>query len=159
MSPRQKEFDFEFLQLQRRQLDARLRHDAPIGSIDVPAQGWVATIRTALGMTQRQLARRLGVSANSVSTLEKREAAGTVTIARLESAAYALDCDLRIAFVPRHGLQQAVQAQTARKAKEERDRIIHSMRLEAQDAGVERSLSEGVDTAAWLATRARELWD
>jgi len=159
MSPRQKEFSSEFLGLRRSQLDAKLRPDAPIGGIEVPRQGWVYTIRTALGMTQSQLARRLGVSATSVSTLEKREASGTATIARLQSAADALDCDLRIAFVPRKGLQRAVEDQAVRKAKEELERIVHTMRLEGQDAGVERTLAESVDAESWLTTRAREIWD
>lgn len=159
MSPRQKEFTPGFLGLQRSQLDTKLSPDAPIGRLDVPPQGWVHTIRTALGMTQSQLARRLGMSASSVSSLEKRDAAGTATVASLRKAAEALDCDLRIAFVPRKGLQRAVEEQAIRKAKEERNRIVHSMRLEAQDTGVERSLAEAVDAESWLATRIREIWD
>lgn len=159
MSPRQKEAGPEFLALQRKQLDARVHPDAPVGSLDTPPRGWAHTIRTALGMTQAQLARRLGVRAGSVSSLEKREAAGTATVASLRKTAEALDCDLRIAFVPRNGLQRAVEEQAKRKVNEERSRIVHSMRLEAQDAGVARSLSEAVDAESWLAGRAREIWD
>ena len=159
MSPRQKESAPAFLALQRMQLDARVRQDAPVGSLETPPRGWVYTIRTALGMTQAQLARRLGMRATSVSTLEKREAAGTATVASLRKAADALDCDLRIAFVPRNGLQRAVEEQARRKASEERNRIVHSMRLEAQDTGVARSLAEAVDAESWLTDRAREIWD
>jgi predicted DNA-binding mobile mystery protein A len=110
-------------------------------------------------MTQGQLGRRLGVTASSVSALEKRDTAGTATVASLRKAAEALDCDLRIALVPRTGLQRAVEEQARRKAREERNRIVHSMRLEAQDTGVARSLAEAVDTESWLTTRAREIWD
>lgn len=159
MSPRQKEAGPEFLALQRTQLDSRVHRDAPIGSVDTPPRGWVHTIRTALGMTQAQLARRLGMPSGSTSTLEKREVAGTVTVATLRKAAEALDCDLRIAFVPRNGLQRAVEEQAKRKASEERNRIVHSMRLEAQHVGVARSLSEAVDAESWLTGRAREIWD
>ena len=159
MSPRQKEVTSEFLVLQRKQLDSRVHRDAPLGSLETPPRGWVHTIRTALGLTQSQLARRLGMRAASVSALEKREAAGTATVASLRKAAEALDCDLRIAFVPRNGLQRAVEEQARRKAREERDRIVHSMRLEAQDTGVARSLAEVVDADSWLTGRAREIWD
>lgn len=159
MSPRQKEATPEFLALQRKQLDSRLHRDAPVGFLEAPARGWVHTIRTALGMTQGQLARRIGVSAASVSALEKREAAGTATIASLRKAAEALNCELRIVFVPKIGLQRAVEEQARRKASEERNRIVHSMRLEAQDTGVARSLAEAVDAESWLRTRPREIWD
>lgn len=159
MSPRQKESSSEFLRLKRRQLDAQLHPDAPVGGIEAPPHGWVYTIRTALGMTQSQLARRLGVSTNSISTLEKREAKGTASIGRLESAAHALGCDLRVAFVPRIGLQRAVEDQAGRKASKERERIVHTMRLEAQDTGVEQALADDGGADAWLTTRAREIWD
>lgn len=159
MSPRHKEATPEFLALQRKQLDSRVNRDAPVGALETPPKGWVHTMRTALGMTQAQLAHRIGVRAPSVSALEKREAAGTATVASLRKAAEALDCDLRIAFVPRVGLQRAVEERARRKALEERNRIVHSMRLEAQDAGVARSLAEAVDAEAWLGRRAREIWD
>ncbi|MEX1184992.1 MAG: mobile mystery protein A [Gemmatimonadaceae bacterium] len=159
MSPRQKEAAPEFLALQRKQLDSLVHRDAPVGSLETPPRGWIHTIRTALGMTQAQLARRLGMRAPSVSALEKREAAGTATVATLRQAAEALDCELRIAFVPRTGLQRAVEEQARRKAIEERNRIVHSMRLEAQDSGVARSLAEAVDAESWLTGGAREIWD
>lgn len=159
MSPRQIEVKPEFLGLQRKQLDSSVHRDAPVGSLETPPRGWIQTIRTALGMTQAQLARRLGVRAPSVSSLEKREAAGTATVASLRKAAEALGCDLRIAFVPRNGLQRTVEEQATRKATEERNRIIHNMRLEAQDAGVPRSLAEVVDAESWLTARPREIWD
>lgn len=130
-----------------------------MGSLETPPRGWVYTIRTALGMTQAQLARRLGMRAASVSALEKREVAGAATVASLRKAADALDCDLRIAFVPRSGLQRAVEQQARRKASEERNRIVHSMRLEAQDTGVAGSLADAVDADSWLTARAREIWD
>ncbi len=159
MSPRQKEVTPEFLALQRKQLDAMVHRHTPVGALEAPPRGWIHTIRTALGMTQGQLAARLGIRASSVSALEKREAAGTATVASLRQAAEALDCDLRIAFVPRKGLQRAVEEQASRKAMEERNRIVHSMRLEAQDTGVPRSLAEAVDAESWLTGRAREIWD
>lgn len=159
MSPRRKEATPEFLALQRKQLDSRVHRDVPVGSLETPPRGWVHAIRTALGMTQAQLARRLGISAASVSALEKREVAGTTTVATLRQAAEALDCDLRIAFVPRRGLQRAVQDEAMRKAQAERERIAHTMRLEGQGAGVARSLAEAVDAGSWLTTRAREIWD
>lgn len=159
MSPRRKESSPEFLALQRSQLDAKVHPGSPLGGIDVPREGWIHAIRTALGMTQGQLARRLGVSANAVSTLEKREVAGTASIASLQRAAEALECDLKIAFVPTKGLQRTIEDQATRKVADERYRVVHNMRLEAQHTGVEESLAEGVDAESWLTGRVREIWD
>ena len=91
-----------------------------------------------------------------MSALEKRDAASTATVGSLRKAAEALDCDLRIAFVPRTGLQRAVEEQARRKASEERNRIVHSMRLEAQDTGVAQSLA---DAEFGFIGRTRKIWD
>lgn len=159
MSIRLTKPDHNFRALQRNQLDAHVNRDVPVGRVRTPSRGWIHTIRTALGMSQSQLGRRLGVSESAVSQLEKRDVAGSIALASLAKAADALDCDLRIAFIPRKGLQRAVEDQAARKASEERGRIVHTMRLEGQNAGVERSLAEEVDAESWLTTRAREIWD
>lgn len=110
-------------------------------------------------MSQTQLARRLGVSREAVSKLEAREAAGNVTVSTLRQAAEALECDLLIAFKPRDGLQRIVERQAILKATEERNRIVHTMRLEAQDAGVSRALTMDTSLGDWLTRRSKEIWD
>lgn len=149
----------ELLALNRAQLDARLSHGTPVGQIDAPARGWIYTIRTALGMSQTQLARRLGLSREAVSKLEAREATGNVTLSTLRQAADALGCELLIAFIPREGLQQTVERQATKKANEERNRIVHTMRLEAQDVGVRHALSQDTILDDWLTRRSKEIWD
>lgn len=146
----------DMLDLQRRQLDERLTRLPPLAS---PSVGWIRTIREALGMTMAQFGRRLQISPQSVQNLEERERKETVSIAKLREAAEALECELRIVFVPRTSLESTVRSQAARKAREERNRIVHTMRLEAQDAGIEEVLDEPRATALWLTTRARKLWD
>lgn len=149
----------ELLALNRAQLDARLNKATPVGQIDPPSRGWIYTIRTALGMSQTQLARRLGLSREAVSKWEAREVGGNVTIATLRQAADALGCELLIAFVPKEGLQRTVERQAMRKAAEERNRIVHTMRLEAQDVGVNHALSQDAIASDWLANRSKEIWD
>lgn len=149
----------ELLALNRAQLDARLNPATPVGKIDPPARGWIYTIRTALGMSQTQLARRLGLSREAVSKWEAREAAGNMTISTLRQAADALGCELLIAFIPREGLQRTAERQAMRKATEERNRIVHTMRLEAQDVGVNHALSQDTIAGDWLTRRSKEIWD
>jgi predicted DNA-binding mobile mystery protein A len=146
----------EMLALQRRQLDNRLTQLPPLES---PKTGWIRTIREALGMTMAQLGKRLGISPQSLRNLEERERKGTISLAKLREAAEAMDCELKIAFVPRGSLEATVQAQAARRATEQRDRLIHTMRLESQEAGVSEVLEEKRAIELWLTKRARRLWD
>lgn len=146
----------EMLDLQRRQLDGRL---AQLALPETPRGGWIRTIRQALGMTMEQLGRRLGISPQSVDGLEGREKSETLSIAKLREAAEALNCDLKIVFVPRTSLESTVRRQAELKARDERNRLIHTMRLEAQDEGVEKVLDEPRAIELWLTKRARRLWD
>ena len=146
----------EMLALQRRQLDSRLKDLPPL---EAPEAGWVRTIREALGMTMAQLGTRLSISPQSVQSLEQREKKETISVAKLREAAAALECELKITFVPRTSLESAIRQQAARKAGEERNTLIHTMRLEAQGEGVEEVLDEGRAIELWLTKRARRLWD
>ncbi|HZZ37352.1 MAG TPA: helix-turn-helix domain-containing protein, partial [Caulobacteraceae bacterium] len=52
-----------------------------------PPKGWLRAVRDALGMTTKQLARRLGVSQPRVVALEKGEVDESVTLTSLRRAA------------------------------------------------------------------------
>ncbi len=98
-----------------------------------PPGGWVNAVRRALGMSERDLAARLGVSQPSVHAMEASEAAGGVRLDTLRRAADALDCDLVYALVPRSSLEATVTGQARRIAREELSRVETTMSLEAQD--------------------------
>lgn len=140
----------------RRQLDARVRQLPRERS---PKGGWIRAIRMALGMTMEQLGRRLGISTQGVAELESREASASITMAKLQSAAEALECDLLIAFVPRVPLDEMVRRQAVLKATQEQSRLVHTMKLENQDAGVASApdLTQAVER--WMAKRGTRLWD
>lgn len=146
----------ESRELARRQLDHRLRDFRVAPS---PAGGWIRTIRHALGMSMAQLGRRLGVSAPAIAALEGSEARGAISLARLSDAAEAMGCDLVVTFVPRVPLTEMVRQQAMRKARQDQDRLLHTMRLEGQEAGV--GSSEAIDrsTARWMEGRPARLWD
>lgn len=129
---------------------ARQALDAKVASIDLgaftpPSAGWVRAVRDALGMTTRQMAARLGVTAMAVSSLEESERAGTVQLSTLRRAADALGCDLVYTLVPRVGLDEVVHRQALDRARREIERVDRTMRLEDQ----------GLDDVE-LARRARE---
>lgn len=147
----------DLTRLKRRNLDRQLASFAPLRELKPPARGWINTIRRALGMSARQLAERIDASAQSIEAFERREVTGSITIARLRAVAEALDCRLVVAMVPNETLERTVRRQAERKVAEHRDRVVHTMRLEAQDDGVADSLS--IDPECWMASRSSALWD
>jgi predicted DNA-binding mobile mystery protein A len=146
----------EFLALQRKQLDAKLKL---IPKISTPSDGWVRTIRSALGMSAAQLGRRLGLSQQGVADLERREKNGAISSSTLAAAAEALNCDLSITLRPKSSLEEMVRSQAEAKARQERDRIVHTMRLEAQDKGLDELFDERSARDAWMTERLAQLWD
>ena len=151
--------DADFQALKRRQLDDRLR---PLvdASIPEPRGGWIRSIRTALGMSHDQLARRLGKTRQAVAQFERNESRGAITLAKLREAADAMQCDLVIAFRPRSGtLEDTVRMQAVRKAQTLQDKVVHTMALEDQAEGVPRQPTSDVDAEWWLRENHKRLWD
>jgi predicted DNA-binding mobile mystery protein A len=149
-----------FLKLQRKQLDARFDQAPPcIDLLRAPRGGWIRAIRSSLGMTSAQLGKRLGMSPQGAIDLERREGDESVTLKKLRAAAEALDATLVVALIPNTSLEDAVQQQARKKASNERNRIVHTMRLEDQLGGVEDALDIDKSAEAWLDERRSALWD
>jgi predicted DNA-binding mobile mystery protein A len=97
-----------------------------------PYGGWVRAIREALGMTAADLAERMGVSQPSVTRLEKSERDRGARLDTLIRAADALECDFVYALVPRRPLDEMVNGQARRRARERVGQVAHTMALEDQ---------------------------
>lgn len=123
--------------LKLRQLGDALQPLAERPLPERPRGGWLKAIRSALGLTTRQLATRIGLAQATVVAAEQREAAETISIGQLRRLADALNCDLRYVLVPRVSLIDQVEAQAERKARERVAAVSHTMALEAQRAGSE----------------------
>jgi predicted DNA-binding mobile mystery protein A len=90
---------------------------APLARIAMPGEGWIATVRKALGMSGAELARRLGVTRARVSQAERAEAEGGITLKAMEQFAEAMGCRFVYAIVPPEGrIENLVAAQARRKA-------------------------------------------
>lgn len=115
----------------RRQIDAQLSclRKQPL---EKPPQGWLRTIRKALGMTLSQLAKRASISPQSLQRIEISEENETIQLVTLRRIAQALDCRLSYALIPNNSLQETVDAQMMKKAAEIVGNISHSMHLEDQ---------------------------
>lgn len=97
-----------------------------------PKQGWIRTIRKALGMTGAQLAKKLGVNRSRVNRIEIDEQRGAITLRTLEETAAALNCNLVYVLMPRDSLRTIVFKQAEKKANDSLRRISHTMELEGQ---------------------------
>jgi predicted DNA-binding mobile mystery protein A len=96
--------------------------------------GWIQSIRLALGMSLRQLAQRIGISASALNNFEKREQADTITLASLKKAANALDMDLVYYFKPKSGsIRNTIEKQARKKALDVLNQSSQTMKLEDQE--------------------------
>ena len=113
------------------------------------SEGWLKTVRKALGMTGPQLAKRLGVTKGRVSQAESSELSGSVTLRTMQTMAEAMGCRFVYSIVPDKDIESVVRDQAILKAKERVKAASTHMALEAQsldkeslDSEIERIASE-----------------
>lgn len=123
----------KFKQLQLKTLDS---HVADIHICNRPQEGWIRSIRKAIGMSMRQLAERIGITQQSTFKLEENEIDYSITLKTLKRAAEAMDCKLVYAIIPNQGkLEDIVKNQAYKKARAIVTSVNHTMLLEAQEVG------------------------
>ncbi len=145
--------------LKRTQLDKRF---APLRRTNLasPKSGWIRTIRTALGMTATQLAKRVGVTPQSIQDYEEAEEAGTISIATLKKIAVALDCEPHVVLVPRESLEVIIKKQALKSATKIVNHADTQMKLEAQGTGKDFKRRQIQELAEEIAKEmSRELWE
>lgn len=113
-----------------------------LSDVQTPPEGWVVTVRKALGMSGAQLARRLGVSRASVSQTEKNELSGSVTLKHMKSTAEALGCRFVYTIVPVGSIENVIRDQAERKATKLVRRASGHMALESQSLPPEKNKEE-----------------
>lgn len=150
-----------FKRLLSEQLDEALR---PVRgtALQRPPKGWARAIREALGMTAEQLARRVGVSRETIATLERSEARGTIRLASLDKLARGLGCRVVYALVPDDGgsLEDLRRRRALELARKQLARVSHTMKLEAQGLTPERERRQLERLAdELLAGSPRKLWE
>jgi len=96
------------------------------------AEGWLKTVRKALGMSGSQLAKRLGVTKGRVSQAEAAELTGSATLKSMQNMAQAMDCRFVYAVIPEKEIKSVIRDQAILKAKEQIKAASTQMALEAQ---------------------------
>ena len=98
------------------------------GSVD----GWVRSVRQAVGLPVGELARRLGVKRREVFRLESSERNERIGLGKLRKAAEALNCVLVYGVVPREGTLAEMAAGQAAALKEAREQARQKKQMERE---------------------------
>lgn len=146
------------LDLLRKQLDERLT--AERGALQAPSEGWIRTIRKALGMAATQLARRLDISKQAVANMERAEVEGTLSLTTLRNTAKALDCHLKVVLVPKKSITDIVRDQAVKTATQLVKQTSHHMNLEAQGTATSFQRDQVQQIAdEMVRTNSKKIWD
>jgi predicted DNA-binding mobile mystery protein A len=126
-----------------------------------PSEGWIATVRKALGMSGAQLARRLNVTRSRVSQAQQAELSGGMTLKTMQSTAEAMGCRFIYAIVPvEGGIRDVVAAQARKKAEALVGKASAHMGLERQSLSDEKNKAEVASIASELSrTMPADFWD
>jgi len=130
------------------QLDKKIAHFSGAKDHPLPGEGWIYSIRTALGMSLKQLGKRLKITPQGIKDKERREKDGSLTLQKLREVAAALDMQLVYGLVPR---EQTLDKMIEKRARELAREIVlktsHTMHLENQGLD-EIAIKEAIDNRA-----------
>jgi predicted DNA-binding mobile mystery protein A len=148
--------------IQRQLLDKKLHSLRLLKVMTRPRNGWLKAVRSALGISARGLAARIGVDMSAVLQMEEREVKGAVTLESLNRAAKSMNCRLIYAIVPANeyeSLEAILNERALLAARTLARDVTHSMKLESQevDGGTSREqiqkladeLKNKLDTRLW----------
>ncbi len=124
-----------------------------------PKSGWVKLIRQALGMSTRQLAKRLHISQSRVSQIEKNEARQVLSLKALNEIAEAMGCKLCYTLMPKEDLELMVHKQAEKKAISYLKKVGYNMALEAQSTSPESQKLILEEAVAQILAKPHLLWD
>jgi len=122
-----------------------------------PRGGWIQTIRTGLGMSAADLARRMNLAPSTIHRLEASENAGTINLESLTKVAEELGCDVVYALVPRQDIELVVREQSLKVAERNLRRTQMTMALE-QQALQTNVLEKLIEQRARELSESNKLW-
>ncbi len=125
-----------------------------------PKEGWVRTVRKALGMSGPQLGHRIGLKRAQISQMERMEKEDRITVEQLRRVAEALNCDLVYALVPKQPIEVTLEERANIKATALVTKADAQMALEAQQLD-KTALAKEIEreTKRILEIMPRDLWE
>lgn len=144
----------------REQLDQKLNSIKEAVSSSMPSQGWIKSIREALGISTAQLGKKVGIDQSRISRIENAEMTGEVKLSTLMKIAKSMDMQLVYAFVPKNSLEDMVHQQARQIALKRMKRLNTTMRLEEQELSSEqkqKALEDMVNKI--MIDEPKDFWD
>jgi predicted DNA-binding mobile mystery protein A len=143
------------------QIDKKMQKFSIFEESDLPAKGWIYTIRTALNMSLAQLGKRLHKTAQSVKEIEEREQNKSLTLKRFAEVAEALNLRFVYGFVSKDiSLDKMIEKRALQIAQDIVMRTSQSMSLEDQKNTDERLQNAIKDRAEKIKQEIPKfLWD
>lgn len=119
--------------LQVQQLNTKMLSFAILQEVTIPPTGWIRAIRTTIGMSMRQLGKKLNVTKQGIMDIENRERDGSITLKSLREIARVMDMQLVYGLVPNDGsLDALIDKKAVEVAKQVVMRSAQTMTLEDQ---------------------------
>lgn len=147
--------------LQLEQLDRKIKAFNRLNNVGQPVEGWVRSVRVALGMSLEQLSKILGIKPQSLIKVEQREKEGVVNIKTLNQISEVLGLKFIYGFsTPKSSLEKIVKKRAYDVAKEIVLRSDKNMQLEGQGNSrlrIKKAIKERADKI--IANQEKILWD
>lgn len=149
-----------FQKMMREQVQDDLNDLNNLAKKPKPTDGWIKTIRKALGMSGSQLAKKMGSSQANIAALERREKTGKITLEALEKAAHAMNFRCVYFFIPDKPIEQILKDQALSVARKRLRSIEHSMALEQQGLSLQQKKRQEDDLIQELLQgTTQKLWE
>jgi len=147
-------------QIIREQYQLKLSQLDGVNTLIRPKEGWVRTLRKALGMSGPQMANRLGISKSQASQMERMEIEDRITLRQLRRVADSFDCDLIYALVPRKPIEIVIRDRAREKAQKLVAKTDVQMKLEAQQLSNEQLDAQiEIEIDRLVREMPRDLWE
>jgi predicted DNA-binding mobile mystery protein A len=143
------------------QIDKKILQLKKVEELTIPSSGWVNAIRQALGMSLRQLGKKMGITPQSVKEIEEREKTGSISLNVLRQFGKSLDLKLVYGYVSKeNNLEEMIEKRALELAKEIVLRTSMSMKLEDQENTPERIQKAIIEKAKEIKNEMPKfLWD
>ena len=146
--------------MMRDQVQASLNDLDDLALKPAPKSGWIQVIRKVLGLSSRQLAKRLGCTQSNVMAFERREKKRTISLETLDQVASAMNCRCVYFFIPNKPFDQILKERAQLIVKKRLSVVEHSMKLEQQGISSEqRQQQENELVEELLQGSPKDLWN
>lgn len=125
-----------------------------------PPEGWIASLRKALGLSGAQLAKRAGVTRAAIYQAERNERDGGISLRQMEKLADAMGARFVYAIVPNQHVEDVIGARAKTKARAVVERASAHMALESQALSREQNQQEIETLAAeFVRSMPSDFWE